>query len=169
VADVFSKHKRSEVMARIRGSNTGPERLVRSLLHRLGYRFTVNGPNNRKLPGKPDIVLPRFRTVVFVHGCFWHGHEGCKDFTIPRTRRAWWTAKIASNKRRDAANEERLRWLGWQVVTIWGCATKTIDARAWLAARLPTLIGPPPLRQRRCYPIDADPPALRAADTTPDD
>lgn len=77
MADIFSKAKRSEVMSRIRGSNTKPERIVRSLLHRLGYRFTVNGPKNRQLPGRPDIVLPKYDTVVIVHGCFWHGLEGC--------------------------------------------------------------------------------------------
>jgi len=80
MADVFTPEKRSEVMSRIRGGGTKPELVVRSMLHRMGYRFTVNGPLNRGLPGRPDLVLPRYRTVVFVHGCFWHGHEGCRDF-----------------------------------------------------------------------------------------
>jgi len=77
VADVFTPQKRSDVMSRIRGRDTKPERALRSMLHRLGYRFTVNGPKNKSLPGKPDLVLPKFRTVIFVHGCFWHGHENC--------------------------------------------------------------------------------------------
>jgi DNA mismatch endonuclease (patch repair protein) len=90
MADVFTPEKRSEVMSRIRGRDTRQERLVRSMLHRLGYRFTVAGPKNRLLPGRPDIVLPKFRTVVFVHGCFWHGHEHCPDFRLPKSRPDWW-------------------------------------------------------------------------------
>ncbi len=90
MADVFTPEKRSEVMSRIRGRDTRQERLVRSMLHRLGYRFTVAGPKNRLLPGRPDIVLPKFRTVVFLHGCFWHGHEHCPDFRLPQSRPDWW-------------------------------------------------------------------------------
>jgi len=165
MADIFSKAKRSEVMSRIRSSNTKPERIVRSLLHRLGYRFTVNGPKNRQLPGKPDIVLPKYDTVVFVHGCFWHGHEGCKDFRIPSTRRKWWTAKIEGNRRRDSDREEELRQMGWHVVTIWACATKTIAAREWLRERLPSLIDPATEHGRKFrYATDEDLPALRAAE-----
>jgi len=144
MADVFPEEKRRELMARIRGADTRPERCVRSLLHQLGYRFTVNGPGNRRLPGKPDIVLPRCRTVVFVHGCFWHGHQDCRRFTLPRTRRTWWRAKIEANRRRDAAVDDELRRLGWSVVVIWGCATNSIGARARLAACIPTLIGRTP-------------------------
>ena len=84
MADVFTPEKRSWLMSRIRGKNTKPELVVRSLLHRLGYRFTVNGPRNRELPGKPDIVLPRFRTVIFVHGCFWHRHKNCRLASTPK-------------------------------------------------------------------------------------
>ena len=101
MADVFTPEKRSEVMSRIRSHNTKPELAVRSMLHGLGYRFTVNGPKNRALPGKPDIVLPKHRTVIFVHGCFWHGHENCPYFRIPKTRREQWTAKIKANRARD--------------------------------------------------------------------
>ena len=142
VADVFTKQKRGEVMARIRGANTKPELIVRSMLHGLGYRFTVAGPKNRKLPGKPDIVLPKYQTVVFVHGCYWHGHQGCKAFRLPATRRGWWRAKIEANRRRDEARERELLHLGWHVVTVWECATRTSESRKWLLRRLPSLIGP---------------------------
>lgn len=105
MADVFTPAKRSEVMSRIRGGNTRPELLLRSMLHHEGYRFTVKGPKNRTLPGRPDIVLPRYCTVVFVHGCFWHGHEGCHHFRLPKARREWWRAKIDRNRARDLENE----------------------------------------------------------------
>ncbi len=82
MADIFTPEKRSQVMSRIRSRNTKPELAVRSMLHRLGYRFTVNGQKNRSLPGRPDIVLPKYRTVIFVHGCFWHGHEHCPKFRM---------------------------------------------------------------------------------------
>lgn len=141
MADVFTPEKRSEVMSRIRGSDTRPELIVRAMLHRLGYRFTVKGPLNRSLPGRPDLVLPKYRTVVFVHGCFWHGHEHCPDFRLPSTRSEWWTAKIHGNKARDLRAENALRSLGWHVVTIWACAVKTRSAREWLEKRLPKLIG----------------------------
>ena len=85
--DIFTPQKRSEVMSRIRGRDTKPEFALRSMLHRLGYRFTVKGPKNKSLPGRPDIVLPKYRTVIFVHGCFWHGHEHCPAFRLPSTRR----------------------------------------------------------------------------------
>ena len=155
MADVFTPQKRSELMARIRGRDTGPELALRSMLHRLGYRFTVNGPNNRTLPGRPDIVLPKHRTVIFVHGCFWHGHEHCPAFRIPRSRRAWWKRKIDGNRARDLRNENALRDTGWHVVTVWECALRTPSARIWLAQRLPRLIetwiqnsAKPPRRQR---------------------
>lgn len=143
MTDVFTPEKRSQVMARIHGGNTGPERKVCSLLHRLGYRFTVNGPRNKHLPGKPDIVLPARHTVIFVHGCFWHGHENCPEFRIPSSRTAWWTAKISGNKARDARVERELRSLGWDVVTIWACAVKNKADSAWLERRLLGLFGSP--------------------------
>ena len=123
MADIFTPEKRSQVMSRIRSRDTKPEVAVRSMLHRLGYRFTVNGPKNRSLPGRPDIVLPKYRTVIFVHGCFWHGHEHCPKFRMPKSRRAFWKKKIEGNRARDAANEMNLRKLGWHVVTVWECDT----------------------------------------------
>jgi DNA mismatch endonuclease (patch repair protein) len=141
MADVFTPEKRSEVMSRIRGGGTKPELVVRSMLHRMGYRFTVNGPLNRGLPGRPDLVLPRYGTVVFVHGCFWHGHEGCRDFRLPGTRREWWKAKIEGNRARDVRDEAELRAAGWHVITIWACALKTVETRRWLEGRLRGWLG----------------------------
>ncbi len=122
---MFSKEKRSEVMSRIRAKDTKPEVVVRSLLHRLGYRFTVNGPKNRSLQGKPDIVLPKYGTVIFVNGCFWHRHRGCKYAYTPKTRVSWWLKKLGSNVARDKAAAKKLRQSGWQVVTIWECQLRS--------------------------------------------
>jgi DNA mismatch endonuclease, patch repair protein len=141
MVDVFSPEKRSQVMSRIRGRDTKPELALRSILHRRGYRFTVNGPNNKFLPGRPDLVLPKYRTVIFVHGCFWHGHENCPAFRLPKTRREWWKHKIDGNRTRDIRNEEALLGQGWHVVTIWECAIKSASGRKWLESRLPRLIG----------------------------
>jgi DNA mismatch endonuclease (patch repair protein) len=143
MADIWSPEKRSEVMSRIRGSDTKPELVVRSMVHRLGYRFTVRGPRNKSLPGRPDLVLPKYEVVIFVHGCFWHGHEHCPNFKMPKSRTDWWTAKIEGNRARDARVENELRTLGWHVVTLWACAVKTRSAREWLESRLPVLIGRP--------------------------
>lgn len=140
MADIFTPEKRSEVMSRIRGQNTKPEIAVRSMLHAHGYRFTVNGPKNKKLPGRPDIVLPKHRTVIFVHGCFWHGHQGCKDFRIPKTRTAFWKNKITTNRARDQRNIAALSELGWKPLVIWACEMKTIPTRMFLNNRLPSLI-----------------------------
>jgi len=93
VVDSLSPVRRSWNMSRVRNRDIKPELLFRSLLHRLGYRFTITGPLNKKLPGRPHIVLPKHRTVVFVHGCFWHRHEGCRDTTTPKTRTEWWLNK----------------------------------------------------------------------------
>lgn len=143
MADIFSKEQRSYIMSRIRGKDTKPEVALRSILHGMGYRFTVNGPRNKRLPGRPDIVLPKYDTVVFMHGCFWHGHENCTDFKMPKSRPEWWEAKIGGNKARDGRVEAELRNLGWHVVTIWACALKNTHSRMWLQARLPSLIGEP--------------------------
>jgi len=121
VADVFTPDKRAQIMRRIGGRDTKPEIRVRSLLHAMGYRFRLC---RRDLPGKPDIVLPRFKTVVLVHGCFWHGHPGCRRATIPTTNRDFWIAKIAGNQARDARVEAELKRLGWSVVVIWQCELK---------------------------------------------
>ena len=156
MTDVFSPEKRSEIMSRIRGRDTKPELALRSLLHRLGYRFTVNGPLNRSLPGKPDLVLPKYQTVIFVHGCFWHGHENCPAFRLPKTRRPWWKAKIEGNQARDRRNENDLRNLGWHVVTIWECALNNTSARLWLTHRIPILLGRAPAAAPAALPMVAE-------------
>ena len=140
MVDIFSKEKRSWVMSRIRGKNTKPEIMVRSILHRLGYRFTVSGPRNKKLPGKPDVVLPKWKTVIFVHGCFWHGHKGCPLFNMPKTRTKFWREKITGNKERDTRNEAALKELGWNVVTIWECELANVKKCEDLANRLSFLV-----------------------------
>jgi len=112
-------------MSRIKGKNTKPEILVRKLLHSQGYRFTLHGKYQGKiLPGKPDIVLPKYKTLVFVHGCYWHGHEGCKYFKIPETRTEWWTAKINRNKELDRQHQTELEEMGWKVLIVWQCRLK---------------------------------------------
>ena len=125
MVDIVSEEQRSYNMSRIRSKHTKPELAVRSMLHRLGYRFTVNGPKNKQLPGKPDIVLPKYRTVIFVHGCFWHGHQGCKNFRYPKTRTAWWKAKIDGNVARDKDRIRQLEEMGWRVLVIWECELKS--------------------------------------------
>ena len=119
MADIVSPEKRSDMMSGIRGKDTKPEIIVRQLLHWLGYRFRVHRKN---LPGKPDIVLPKWRTVIFVNGCYWHGHEDCHLFRLPKTRTEFWTNKIEGNRARDERNHTALRADGWNVVIIWECA-----------------------------------------------
>lgn len=116
--DVFSKEKRHEIMASIKGRNTKPEKIVRSMLHRMGFRFSLHRTD---LPGKPDIVLPRHHKIILVNGCFWHGHKGCKKATIPRTNTEFWTTKIENNRSRDRRVIRQLRRLGWLVLVIWQC------------------------------------------------
>lgn len=133
MTDRLSRERRSWNMSRIRDRDTEPERLVRSALHRAGYRFRLHC---RDLPGRPDIVLPRYRTVVFVHGCFWHRHCGCRLAYAPKSRTAFWQAKFRSNVERDRRNARELRLLGWKVVTVWECEADR--PAAWLA-RLPVI------------------------------
>jgi len=118
--DNLTKERRSWNMSRIKSTNTGPERIVRSILHGMGYRFRLHP---KDLPGKPDITLPKYKTVVFVHGCFWHRHKGCKDATLPKTRRTFWRNKLEGNAVRDREKERALRILGWKVIVLWECET----------------------------------------------
>jgi DNA mismatch endonuclease (patch repair protein) len=111
-------------MSRIRGKDTAPERAARSLLHRMGYRFRLHV---KKLPGRPDIVLPKYRTVVFVHGCFWHRHRGCRNCTTPANNRGFWVKKLGGNVTRDKLNRGALLKLGWRVVVVWECETERAD------------------------------------------
>ena len=116
--DRLSPEHRSWNMSRIRGRDTQPELAVRSALHRAGYRFRLH---RKDLPGRPDIVLPKHRTVVFVHGCFWHRHKGCRFAYTPKSRVAFWQKKFDDNVERDRRNVRALRALGWRVVTVWEC------------------------------------------------
>lgn len=109
-------------MSRIAGKNTAPEMLVRRYLHGLGYRYTLH---KKDLPGKPDIVLTRFKTIINIHGCFWHGHEHCKYFSLPKTRTMWWWDKINGNRLNDEKVEKLLKKAGWNIITVWGCQLKT--------------------------------------------
>jgi len=120
MADVVSRAKRSEMMAGIRGKDTRPELIVRRGLHAMGYRFRLH---RRDLPGNPDIVLPKYNAVIFVHGCFWHGHD-CHLFKWPKTRKDFWRKKIESNKKRDARVRESYEASSWRRLTIWECAMK---------------------------------------------
>lgn len=121
MADVVDPAKRSEMMAGIGAKNTKPELVVRQALHRLGYRFRLH---RKDLPGKPDIVLPKWKTVIFVHGCFWHGHENCPLFRLPKSRTEFWKEKIAANLQRDKAVREKLHKAHWRQIEVWECATK---------------------------------------------
>lgn len=116
--DIWDKNKRSECMSKIRSKNTKPELVLRKALFARGFRYRVNVPN---LPGKPDIVLPKYKTVIFLHGCFWHRHEGCKYAYTPKTNTKFWVDKITSNAERDKVNLQKLTALGWNIVTVWEC------------------------------------------------
>lgn len=121
MADVHEPKIRSYNMSQIRGKDTKPELIVRRFLHTNGIRFRLH---DKRYPGKPDIILPKCKTAIFVHGCFWHGHDNCHYFVIPKTRTQWWLDKINRNKDKDADNEARLLNLGWRIVIIWECQLK---------------------------------------------
>jgi DNA mismatch endonuclease (patch repair protein) len=121
MADVHSKRTRSYNMSQIKSRDTKPEMLVRKYLHAQGFRYRLH---DRKLPGHPDIVLPRYKTIIFIHGCFWHGHINCKYFTVPKTRTAWWLHKINTNKANDAKAVQALKKQGWKIITVWECKLK---------------------------------------------
>ncbi len=108
-------------MSRIKGKNTKPEMLVRKFLFANGLRYKLH---DKQLPGKPDLVFPKYKTVLFIHGCFWHGHEGCRYYVVPKTRTDWWLAKINGNKAKDADSIMKLKQLGWKVIIVWECELK---------------------------------------------
>jgi DNA mismatch endonuclease (patch repair protein) len=122
--DIWDKKKRSEVMSKIRSKNTKPEIALRKALFAKGYRYRINDKN---LPGKPDIVLSKYKTAIFIHGCFWHEHEGCKRSHLPKSNIEYWKNKIRSNKERDNNNKNQLVALGWGVVVVWECEVKTAE------------------------------------------
>jgi len=127
--DTVSPEERSRIMSHVKGRDTTPEKRVRSLLHSMGYRFRLQRAD---LPGKPDIVLPKFKTVIFVNGCFWHRHPGCKRATLPKSNAEFWRQKLEKNVARDRRNIQTLKDLGWYVLIIWECELKdtmTLQAR----------------------------------------
>jgi DNA mismatch endonuclease (patch repair protein) len=130
MADVHSKETRSYNMSRIRSKDTKPEMLVRKFLHKNGFRYRLHV---KDLPGKPDIVLSKYKTVIFIHGCFWHGHEGCKYYVVPKTRTEWWLNKIGTNIGNDSNAENLLKLAGWKVIKIWECELKKASLEATLA------------------------------------
>ncbi|MFS2206520.1 very short patch repair endonuclease [Variovorax sp. Varisp36] len=137
MTDVVSPEVRSRMMSGIQGKNTKPELLVRRMLHAAGYRFRLQ---RRDLPGAPDIVLPSRKIAIFVHGCFWHLHQGCRYAKIPATRSDFWTAKLEANVGRDQRSIEKLQALGWRVLCVWECSTRGVEAAAGLQNSLRTWI-----------------------------
>ena len=118
MTDIFTKQKRSDIMSRIRAKNTKPEILVRRFLFSQGFRFRLYQKN---LPGSPDIVLKKHKTVIVINGCFWHGHDNCPIFKMPKTRVKFWASKIERNKARDISERKSLKKLGWKIITVWEC------------------------------------------------
>jgi DNA mismatch endonuclease, patch repair protein len=145
MVDSLTPEQRSERMSRIRSSNTKPEINLRRALHHLGFRFRLHG---RKLPGKPDIILPKHKAVVFVHGCFWHRHGGCKVATVPKSNTDFWLAKFARNVERDARVSQRLQEDGWRVFVAWECEADTPKKAELTANELAGLILDKPEKPR---------------------
>lgn len=135
--DVFTEEKRSDVMSRIHSKDTGPEKVVRRLLTRAGFRYRLQ---SAALPGRPDLVLSKWRTVVFVNGCFWHMHSGCRLASRPESRTDYWLPKLERNRRRDLENERVLIASGWRVLVVWECACKKKHPLEALQARMATFI-----------------------------
>ena len=117
--------QRSRNMSAIKSKNTKPEIAVRKLLHSMGYRFRLH---RKDLPGSPDIVLPKYKTVIFVHGCFWHRHENCRYASIPKTRKEFWENKFKTNVKRDKEIQEKIKNIGWKYVVIWECEARNIES-----------------------------------------
>ena len=138
MTDIVGSRRRSEMMAGIRGRDTAPERAVRRVAHRMGLRFRLH---RKDLPGRPDLVFPRHRLAVFVHGCFWHRHEGCRYAYTPKSRVAFWTRKFAGNVARDRRNEDALRDLGWRVLIVWECEARDSEAVGMRLARCVRPVG----------------------------
>jgi DNA mismatch endonuclease (patch repair protein) len=139
MVDRLTAERRSYLMSRVHSRDTTPERIVRNLAHRLGYRFRLH---RRDLPGCPDLVFPFRRAIIFVHGCFWHHHEGCRKASIPGTRTDFWLHKFARNVERDAVAQSELERRGWRVLTVWQCETRdNEELRARLIRFLDQIAG----------------------------
>jgi DNA mismatch endonuclease (patch repair protein) len=138
MTDVHSVETRSYNMSRIRSKDTRPEKLVRKYLFSRGFRYRLH---DKKLPGKPDIVLPKYKTIIFIHGCFWHGHAACRYYVVPKTRTEWWLNKINTNKRKDSQAEKTLLESGWQVLNVWECELKSPAIDQTLSGLMATIIS----------------------------
>ena len=137
MADRFSEEQRSYVMSRIKSKDTKPEMILRKSLHELGFRYRLHSSD---LPGKPDMIFPKFRICIFVHGCFWHRHEGCPRCTMPKTNTLFWQEKFHRNKNRDIENVIRLFDLGWRVEIVWECELSTHEKRLHVIDKLSRLL-----------------------------
>ena len=135
MTDTFTPEERSEIMRRVKGRDTTPELAVRRLVHRLGYRFRLQ---RKDLPGSPDLAFPSRKKVIFVHGCFWHDHSGCKRARIPQANREYWQRKISRNSERDKESVRQLRMMGWATLVVWECQTHDLEK---LAKRLVRFLG----------------------------
>ncbi|WP_108446128.1 very short patch repair endonuclease [Halomonas denitrificans] len=124
MADSVDRETRSRIMGKVRHKDTKPEMVVRRLVHGAGYRYRLH---DKRLPGKPDLVFKGRKKVIFVHGCFWHRHEGCALARLPKSREEFWIPKLEANKQRDRRNEDRLREMGWEVLVVWECELSEID------------------------------------------
>lgn len=138
MADVHDAKTRSYNMSRIKGKDTKPEMIVRRFLWSNGFRYRLH---DKHLPGKPDIVLRKYRTVIFVHGCFWHGHTGCSYFKLPKTRADWWKTKIERTQEKDEEVFEQLRDLGWKVIVVWECGLRGKEAGPSLLEVMDEILG----------------------------
>lgn len=158
MADVVDRATRSRMMSGIKGRNTRPELVVRRALHAAGFRYRLHVPN---LPGRPDIVLPKHRAVILVHGCFWHRHPGCRFSTTPATRPEFWAEKFARNVERDARDRRALQASGWRIATLWECGTRRLDQHkldsltTWIQSDEPEYssdlaVEPHPYRRLHC-------------------
>jgi len=126
MTDIYSKKKRSEIMSKISGKETKPEIIIRKYLFAQRFRYRKN---DKRFPGKPDVVLPKYKTAIFVHGCFWHGHKNCKYSNLPVTNTVFWKNKISENIKRDKENIKKLKNIGWQVIVLWQCKLRNRKSR----------------------------------------
>lgn len=166
MADKLTKEQRRHCMAQIRGKGTKPEMVVRKFLFGHGFRYRLNHP---WLPGHPDIVLRKYRSVIFVNGCFWHGHEGCRYYVVPKSNTEFWKAKIARNRTRDIEEQRRLASMGWHCITVWECQLKpavreqTLESLAYTLNRI--WLNDHSVRK---YELDEKAPGMVAEDGEPE-
>lgn len=147
MADIFTKQERSRIMSKITGKETKPEILVRKYLFAQGFRFRKNV---KELPGKPDIVLPKYKTVIFVNGCFWHGHKGCSKAALPSINTKFWNEKISKTVERDKVKAAELEEAGWRVFTVWQCElSNKVEREGTLTDLSKTILNPTNLKSKR--------------------